>query len=1048
MNKNIIQDLTLGQKLDILLNKNFLSDIIANDFKLHSLADLDNFSIQDDNTSLLFTVANSWNLELVQSVADRIAKDIHSRKTSIIFTPFFNAKIKNGKNGKIENLAEEIHFTRELLNHYVTSFHRQNLYVMGRYYEEGISDESNKTLMYETLEMIKSCQLDGVIIYNNTSCATILKNEFNYEGLILLKTTNQLNQPVYSFFNDITNKYNTKDELEKAINRFKEYKSKLEEKLIDNKTFINALNQQMIIDEKELNNEIIKILNFLSHLYDKTRLENLDISMLDIKNEELFLNASKESMVLLKNENNFLPISAKPGVVLIGDFDVLFEKSQETEMRKLISRYIPNCLGYYKVFDSLSGDNYQLVENLLKEINDASVVIIKIESKNYNIKLSSSQIYFLSKLREAGKDVIVALSPSIQCIDKWEQYCSALILGRILDYSSMKAFLSIIVGDEVPSGKLSHAIYQHNGTSLSILYPFGFGLSYTAYRYSNLLIDKNKVSFKITNTGKEIGYETPQLYVYQNNLTDEKKLIGFKKVFLAAGETNKIEIEFGNWIKSGKNYTFEVSSSKKHVELTLAGYNDNTQTDLKTADLSKLTRTAKPHTLKSFNWKLFITLLLAILINFSSFKLLQTVTQNDYFVAILIFTVMIDTLLFKLIRDILKTKVKKPAADSLLHLMEDMENLEASNEEVYLTDGASAKDTDEQSPEITPLGNDVDEYGNVTRILKPRKVISVEPIYNTELQMEHYCDNLCQYMVDNGLKIEKRIAREILSCTAASHMIIVKSERTDIAKRFLEIYNDFIGAKSFVETASTVWNSFGDLFQGESQLKNCIVSANKKKDLIHIMTLNHVDLSTMEKYFASIIDFATNPLMPCYIKEMASFGVSELPKNIWFMLIPTNFDNNTIPNELIQCSVIIDLDAKIVLPKDTVKQNELKLSHNYFMDSLRDSADTYFVNEDLWKKVDQIEYFVNKQTPFNIDNRVFRQLERYTTMYIMSGGEEYEAIDSILAAKLLIMIAKLSLRKTDDESEGLYDLCEKLFGLDNLTRSKVLLKQIEKINIL
>lgn len=88
----------------------------------------------------------------------------------------------------------------------------------------------------------------------------------------------------------------------------------------------------------------------------------------------------------------------------------------------------------------------------------------------------------------------------------------------------------------------------------NVLFPFGFGLSYTTFEYSDLKVsadsikdtDTLKVSFKIKNTGDRDGAEVAELYVAQENSTifrPEKELKGFKKVFLKAGEEKEVEIE-------------------------------------------------------------------------------------------------------------------------------------------------------------------------------------------------------------------------------------------------------------------------------------------------------------------------------------------------------------------------------------------------------------------------------------------------------------------------------------------------------------------------
>lgn len=85
------------------------------------------------------------------------------------------------------------------------------------------------------------------------------------------------------------------------------------------------------------------------------------------------------------------------------------------------------------------------------------------------------------------------------------------------------------------------------------LYDFGYGLSYTSYAYSDIMLsattakagDVLTVSVEVTNTGDMDGYETVQMYYndrFSSVLTPEKQLCGFKKVFIKAGETVRVEI--------------------------------------------------------------------------------------------------------------------------------------------------------------------------------------------------------------------------------------------------------------------------------------------------------------------------------------------------------------------------------------------------------------------------------------------------------------------------------------------------------------------------
>lgn len=864
MPKNIVSDLTLDQKIDLLFSKNLFKDLNMNDYHFQDLVGMGKYG--DELTGLLSQETNRENLELIHSLTNELIKEVNSRKKNVILTPFIIPKINNKG------------YNKELVEQYISTFHKHNIFVMGVLTEDLVNEKSNTTLIYDTLNLIVSCKIDGIIINKNSSFGHILRNELKFKGLILMKSNDASNQLAYTLFSDITNKYTNRTDLE------------------------NAINKQSILNEKAIDAEINRFFQFIGYINPSVKIEKRGKQNTTMPNVKIL---SDNNIVLLKNENNLLPLANNVSLALFGGNDLTVD--QEMEIQYEIAKYFPNFIDYYK--------GYEISDSV-----DANVVIINFNSKTNN-NISTLQVKLVSDLYYAGKRIIAILPPSITYIDsELHNKCSVIFIGKIFDSQSMKPLINIMIGKDEPTGKISQNIYHNDN---SILYPTGFGLDST-------------------------------------------------------------------------------SSSKA---------------------INQKTATSKS---KPINWKLIFMLMFTISVDIAIYVIYTLYINKDYLIGFIIFMAIVNILFIKLIIDSIKRKGKK--------------NIIAKKD----SEDVLEDDFDDQYEEEVTFEPEYDESGNLIQILKPNEMLSVDAIYNAKIEMDKYCELLCQYMLDNGLKIEKKVAREIFSCMAASQIIIVKSERNIISQRFIEIFSDFIGARSYFGTEKPEWKSFRDLYQNDTKLEKCIRSAHRNKNLIHIMSYNKVNLFTIENYFSKIINFAKNPLLPCSIEEMKVKDIKELPKNIWFMVIPTSI-NVSIPKKLMEYSFIIDTGAKIVTPKDVVRRNALKTSYYYFTDIVRDYSDTFYISEEVWKKIDQIELYVNKQVPFNIENRIFRQLERYTTMYMMCGGDEIEAIDTILATKLLILIAKLDLVK-NGEYEGFLDLCEKLFGLENLTKSKLLLQNVEKIN--
>jgi hypothetical protein len=429
---------------------------------------------------------------------------------------------------------------------------------------------------------------------------------------------------------------------------------------------------------------------------------------------------------------------------------------------------------------------------------------------------------------------------------------------------------------------------------------------------------------------------------------------------------------------------------------------------------------------KNINWKFWVLLGITVLINGAATVILSLGVDGDLFMGVLFLVIFLDIFLIMGMISVYSEsgRERETSLDAYASLLEGMDYLEPSHEEIYF------EKVDEVATEA--------EEEETVKILRPKAIIAKESVFR-EPVMEDYCNSLQEYMAEWGLRIDRSAAREIFSCLAATKLNILRGEHRNISKYFLDVFGGYIGAHSYNENLQEKPLSASEAFW------KCLRSAAANAHIIHFMILETENLIPGDELFLHLIAYATDPLLPCYFKGLTQMGLNELPQNIWFFLVPKEADE--IPKELMDCSSIMQIDAKVTEPQETVYQNEDKLSNQHLLEIIRDSAETHYVSEELWKKIDELEEYVGSRSSFALDNRVFRQLERYTSMYILCGGEEQQAVDCVLSSKILPAIAGLALPRKPEEGDGIFALCERLFGLENLTKSRVLLKQIEEKNV-
>tara|TARA_B110001450_G_scaffold250799_1_gene269998 strand:- start:335 stop:1066 length:732 start_codon:yes stop_codon:yes gene_type:complete len=226
-----------------------------------------------------------------------------------------------------------------------------------------------------------------------------------------------------------------------------------------------------------------------------------------------------------------------------------------------------------------------------------------------SLDLFGKQLDLVKAIKETGTPVIIVLVNGKPISEPWLQNNIPAILeawepGNL----GGQAVAEIVFGEVNPSGKLPltvarsvgqlRMIYNHKPSAYfhkyadekkTPLYPFGYGLSYTSYKYSTPLLSNstlNKentilVTTEITNTGKVDGEEVAQLYIRDNvsSVTRPvKELKGYQRVFLKAGETKKIKFTLNseslafydidmNYVVEPGTFTIMTGSSSKNSDL-------------------------------------------------------------------------------------------------------------------------------------------------------------------------------------------------------------------------------------------------------------------------------------------------------------------------------------------------------------------------------------------------------------------------------------------------------------------------------------------------
>lgn len=392
-----------------------------------------------------------------------------------------------------------------------------------------------------------------------------------------------------------------------------------------------------VLDEKILDKAVDNIIELVekskpalkrNYKYDKNR------------HHEIARKIAEGSMVLLKNENSILPLKKGQKIAVIGEMaksprfqgagtSIVNTTKLDNAFDELLKlgMDITYSQGYDKAKDEI---NEEIVNTAINAAKKADIAVIfaglteGFEAEGYdrvNIEMPNSHNRLISEVAKANPNTVVVLAGGSVIHMPWINEIKAILNSGLGGQAGGSAVANILTGKVNPSGKTSETYpirfsdnptfnnypggpvtsehsesvyigYRYYDTAnKNVFFPFGYGLSYTTFEYSDIKLSSDhikdtetvSVSFKIKNTGRVDGAETAQIYVSDNESTvfrPVKELRAFEKVFLKAGEEKEItvklskrafafwNININDWFVETGKFDILVGASSRDIKLS------------------------------------------------------------------------------------------------------------------------------------------------------------------------------------------------------------------------------------------------------------------------------------------------------------------------------------------------------------------------------------------------------------------------------------------------------------------------------------------------
>lgn len=358
------------------------------------------------------------------------------------------------------------------------------------------------------------------------------------------------------------------------------------------------------------------------------------------------------------------------------------------------------------------------------------------------------------------------------------------------------------------------------------------------------------------------------------------------------------------------------------------------------------------------------------------------------------------------------------------------------------------KKTEEPAP--LPANVPSGMVGSLKKVSDEMKRMRTEQKHVVYSSLTKVCEDFSAYAMESGVNIDFEMARDVFATMASSRAVWIRSDSHTFAKDVaMTLKKYFGGVNRSIRVDAGLRNPrtlicirIGGT-QMETSLAEELYRAKYIPNSICVTTVENADVCDFTSAFSSFIESFRAPegetsLTVDYNGTLKGLRFIEnkqmsFPTNMWYLLVASE-EKAKLPENSNEYSTELYVKGKDALAP--VAESEQKthnpISFAQFEELVSDALDTSTLSLDVWKKLDRLEEYLQAKLPFAISNPVARQIERYSAVYVVCGGDEGEALDKVLANKLLPMLFKYTKEEINHEGDTLSELLDSLFGMDNL----------------
>ena len=330
--------------------------------------------------------------------------------------------------------------------------------------------------------------------------------------------------------------------------------------------------------------------------------------------------------------------------------------------------------------------------------------------------------------------------------------------------------------------------------------------------------------------------------------------------------------------------------------------------------------------------------------------------------------------------------------------------------------------------------------------------------------LKEFCDRFRHFSAKHlKLYYDEQDIRRFISSMAVSHILVMQGMSGTGKTSLAYAFGEFLQNKSTIVPIQPMWKERTDLIGyynefthkfNETILLQKMYEANYSKD-IYITVLDEMNIARVEYYFAEFLSLLEIPNPegryldvvtdkkkkdPKLLKD----GQLKLPTNMWFIGTINNDDSTfAVSDKVYDRAMVMNLDKKAEW-FEAKESAPIRVSIEYFEKLVARAMSEYKLTERGRRKIEKLDKYMVEHFHITFGNRIMKQINQYVPTYIACGGDETEAIDDILAKKVLRKLESQNPIYVRNSVEGLKEYLDEVFGQDKMVCCKAYLTNLAR----